>query len=66
MGSVQLKEGDMTLRDLPLWQQRLFLIVFGPVLLLIALASALCEGWGEFWAELRNAARDVRDIWNGE
>lgn len=55
-----------TLRDRPLWQQRILVVLLSPVLVLIALAMALNEGWFEFWWELKSSARDVADIWKGK
>lgn len=57
---------NKTLSDLPLWAQRIALVMLGPILLLIALFSALCEGWKEFVWELEHAWADVVTIWKGE
>lgn len=56
----------MTVKPYPLWLTRLLLIVLAPVLLLIALWSALCAGGKEFWWEINDAADDVRNAWRNE
>lgn len=52
--------------DKPLWLRRCMLILLSPILLAVALYDALSEGWREFWLEIKNSARDVRDIWRGD
>lgn len=54
-----------TLREKPLWVQRVMLILLSPILLCIALVEAVSEGWAEFWWEIKSSARDVSDIWHG-
>lgn len=51
-----------TLKDAPLWLQRLLLIVWGPFLFLLVMAFAFASAVGEFVYDMKRAVRDIRDI----
>jgi hypothetical protein len=54
-----------TMKQQPLWLQRIVLVMLLPLLLIYTLIEAATEGWHEFWWELKRSAKDVADIWMG-
>ncbi len=55
-----------TMKEQPLWFQRLMLVLLSPLILGFILFDAFDEAWWEFRLDIASSWRDVKDIWNGK
>ena len=55
-----------TLKDKPLWLQRVLFVVLAPIIFLFVLFMALQDAWDEFRFSMRGTFNDMAKIWRGE
>lgn len=55
-----------TMKEQPLWYQRLMLVLLFPLILGFIFFDAFSEAWYEFRLDISRSWQDIKDIWSGK